>query len=87
MAKSVTLSAEQVQALRDFITAFELVFDLDWQFTAAALNAEPDENYIAEGGTFLNPGVPDPSNNNANRGNLLSSYEHLKEVIDEALGD
>ena len=35
------------------------------------------QDFIARGGTFLNPGVNDESNNWANRGHLLDVYRRL----------
>jgi hypothetical protein len=63
--------------LEYFLVCFEAVFgDADWEMTRDILAAP--ESYIASGGTFLEPGVRDESNNWHNRGALLSSYRALK---------
>lgn len=66
-------------ALADFMNAFHLVFDGDWEFSAMNLDSDNRGFYIAEGGTFINPGIPieDEDNNWGNRGSLLASYRRL----------
>lgn len=69
------------EAISDFVTSFELVFDIDWQMTK---NCIADPSYLIENsGTFIHPGVDDESSNWWNRGNLLASYRHLIEVLEK----
>ena len=60
----------------NFLHLFELVFDDDWTMTKECL-ADPT-HLIAEDGTFLDPQVPDESNNWHNRGVLLAAYRELR---------
>ena len=65
-----------ILSLLDFIDAFELVFgSADWDFTREHIASE---DLIRPSGNFLEPGVPDESNNWANRASLLSRYRRLK---------
>lgn len=68
------------QVLARFTSSFELVFGNDWDHTKANV---ADEYFVSDGGTFVNPGVQDESNNWANRGSLLTSYRRLREMMDE----
>ena len=62
--------------LTEFMSSFELVFGHDWEFSQGCLR-DDSQHFIARGGTFLNPGVDDESNNWANRGHLLDVYRRL----------
>ena len=75
-----TIGHEFDEALDSFISSFELVFDHDWYMTKASIG---DDYLIAPSRTFINPGVDDGDNNWANRGSLLSSYRHLRELMTE----
>ena len=68
-------TVELFRALSEFVTMFELVFDLDWDVTQATL--EEPEHFIAKGGTFIRPLVRDEGNNWMNRGSLLEAYRAL----------
>ena len=71
---------ELEEAISDFVSIFELVFDNDWEKTKSSIT---DSSYVTEdGGTFIHPGVVDESNNWWNRGSLLSSYRRLLEVME-----
>ncbi|MGB5771871.1 MAG: hypothetical protein WBM32_18690 [Crocosphaera sp.] len=72
--------SELEEAISQFITSFELVFEYDWEMTK---NSIADDLYISSSGTFIHPDVGDESNNWWNRGSLLSSYRHLVEVLDK----
>ena len=63
----------------DFLDAFELVFDADWQMTKDCL-ADPT-HLISNEGTFLNPQVADEANNWHNRGALLAAYRNLRKMV------
>lgn len=67
----------------DFLELFEHVFEHDWDHSAHALNDESRPFFIAQGGTFLNPGVDDESSDWANRGALLEGYRDLKAALDQ----
>lgn len=70
------------RALHDFLDTFELVFgDTDWPCTSGVLRDEGLKYMIDPNGTFLEPGVPDESNNWWNRGALLASYRRLKTAL------
>jgi hypothetical protein len=71
------------QRLTSFMHSFEWVFDGEWEVFTEAVIRDTDHIYIAEGGTFLNPGVEDESNNWANRGSLLGHYRRLKAIMEE----
>lgn len=80
MARETDQRHEFEQALDDFVSAFELVFDNDWDLTRSRIC---DEDSISAEGTFINPRVESEDNNWANRGSLLSSYRHLRKMMDE----
>ena len=71
-----------MDAVRDFIEHFELVFDNDWEYTAAALQI-PDD-FVNNEDTFQNPHVEDEANNWANRGSLLAAYRRLKSLVGDS---
>ncbi len=94
----VTLFRPQLQrsATRDFLRAFEAVFDEDWEYSKEALGIYeappskdsaaqpegPDDSWpIAKGGTFLHPRVSDEIDDWGNRGKLLAAYRELKRLI------
>lgn len=84
------------EVIREFIDAFDEVFDRDWAHTkqmlgihdetpeekrnAAALGLEPIY-MVAPDGTFLQPKVEDETEDWGNRGRLLSLYRELKKMI------
>lgn len=68
------------ERIQDFISAFELVFDIDWNYTKSRM---VDETYISEQGTFLNPFPGEhftggKGDNWANRSSLLTAYREFK---------
>ena len=71
---------ELLQALSEFVTMFELVFDHDWTTTRAIL--DNPEHYIESDGTFIRPEVHDEDNNWANRGSLLAAYRKLRTCLE-----
>lgn len=70
---------EALEAARDFMVEFELVFREDWDYTRCNLQNEAIGDVIAEDGTLLDPGM--------NLGpwehlcTLLQSYRLLKEKL------
>ena len=70
-------------ALVRFMSCFETVFDVDWEHTMLTMGMEdslPDyviADFYTKDGTFLNPKVPDESNNWGCRGALLEAYREL----------
>lgn len=72
---------EIVELASEFLERFRLVFEYDWEFTQATLQIPAESHFIAAGGTFINPGISDESNNWANRGALLSTYRRLDAVL------
>lgn len=76
-SKALKMDSNLEDKLRRFMTAFELVFDNDWEFTESAINGDMCMWMIAADGTFLRPKVLDESNNWCNRGNLLKAYREL----------
>lgn len=83
-------------AVEKFLKAFEMVFDKDWAYTKEKLGiideteeqAENAKNAglesihtISPDGTFLNPNVDDESEDWGFRGELLSEYRKLKELL------
>lgn len=71
------------KSVLEFIQAFELVFDNDWEHTKSILENDKNGIYIENDRTFLNPLSPsdDEGNNWWNRGKLLSKYRNLKEEL------
>ncbi len=82
--------------LREFLAAFEEVFDRDWGHTKSMLGIHDETEaekkeleaqgletipMIAEDGTFLRPNVPDEVEDWGNRGRLLEAYRALKKQI------
>jgi hypothetical protein len=80
------MSSALGKRLAEFLQQFELVFDDDWEFSQTCLGDDNRDSFVADGGTFLNPGVRDEANNWGNRGSLLRAYRHLVEAMadDEA---
>ena len=73
--------AELIEALREFVSMFELVFDGDWEMTRACV--ENPEYLISKEGTFITPLVDDESNNWWNRGSLLAAYRNLLSCMEK----
>ena len=73
------IDEELEKALAGFFSAFEFVFDADWEYSKHCLQ-NPDL-YIE--GSFLKPHVEDEFNNWSGRGGLLSSYRHLMKLLVE----
>ena len=65
-----------LDATQAFLADFETVFDNDWDLTKDRIN---DAAFVS--GTFIEPGVPDESDNWANRGTLLAGYRNLKALL------
>ena len=68
---------ELLQALREFVGAFEVLFHHDWGYAKIMIGDE------AQGRTFLNPGLEDESEDWGSRGELLEKYRKLKKLMDE----
>jgi hypothetical protein len=68
---------ELIEALREFIGAFEVVFQHDWNYTKMMFGDEE------EGCTFLKPGIKDENEDWGSRGELLEKYRRLKKLMDE----
>lgn len=82
-------------ATKEFLDAFEEVFDRDWDYTKSMLGirAETEEQkkaaaemglesipIVAEDGTFVHPKVEDEVEDWANRARLLAAYRELKKA-------
>jgi len=79
MSKIISDIEEFQNAVTNFMTCFELVFDNDWTMTK---NCIKDSKFLIEKkGTFLNPKVDDEENNWANRGSLLATYRELYDLM------
>ena len=86
------MTDDVMAAIRDFVASFEAVFGNDWQYArhpggdaeqaaaahATGLEASPT---IAEGATFLEPGVDDEVEDWGNRAVLLQAYRRLKRLL------
>lgn len=76
--------------LQRFLSAFELVFNNDWDFTKSSIL---DEYLISQHGTFLDPFpgkhfTGGKGDNWANRSYLLAAYRELKAfAISEGIYD
>ena len=77
---------EIIAAAEGFLRAFELVFDQDWEYTLSNITGDARASVIAEGGTFILPGVSDEASNWANRAHLLAEYHRLVELVDPMIG-
>lgn len=75
----------------DFMCAFTGVFHDDWDFTKLVLDmGEGAEDYIAGGGTFVEPLMGseyDEHNNWHNRGGLLKAFRALAAATGFQYGD
>lgn len=84
------------EKIRDFIKAFEEVFDKDWTYSKQMMGVieeteEQRENgrkmgletieMISPDGTFLHPKVEDETEDWGNRAKLLEAYKELKDLI------
>ncbi|WP_019506782.1 hypothetical protein [Pleurocapsa sp. PCC 7319] len=78
--RGLNMSDSLNERLQEFIDSFELVFDIDWDFTKESVR---DEYLIKENGTFLDP-FPEKhftggkGDNWSNRSSLLAAYRELK---------
>ena len=87
---------DQKQLMKEFIEAFEKVFDKDWVHTKEMLGIrnqtaqqKTDDkamglesiDIIADKGTFINPQVHDEIEDWGNRGNLLRLYREIKKAL------
>ncbi len=90
------MNDDLLQAVRDFLDAFENVFDKDWNYTKEMLGvrgetAEQAEAarkmgletipIVSKNGTFLCPGVEDETSDWGNRGALLERYRTLNRLL------
>jgi hypothetical protein len=69
------------QLISDFISAFDLIFERDWEYTKLCL--EDTQLFISPKGTFINPNVVDEENNWGNRSFLLNSFRELVAYIEK----
>jgi hypothetical protein len=84
------------ESVREFLAAFEEVFDRDWAHTKSMLGIHVETEaqkkaaaklgletipIIAEEGTFLAPKVEDEIEDWGNRGRLLEAYRKLKKEM------
>lgn len=67
------------QLISDFLTAFDVIFNIDWEHTKTCL--EDSQHFISPTGTFVEPRVDDESNNWGNRPSLLETYRKLVNYI------
>jgi hypothetical protein len=65
-----------LDAMTQFVGAFEVVFQADWPYTLSNLKPGNVDGWIAPGHDFLDPGLPEPSNWGA-RVALLGAYRRL----------
>jgi hypothetical protein len=86
----------QNEKVREFLDAFEEVFDRDWAYTkemlgirgeteeqkraAAEFGLEPIP-VVADDGTFIHPRVEDEGEDWGNRGRLLAAYRALRKDL------
>jgi hypothetical protein len=89
-------SAPHLQKAREFLEAFEQVFDKDWPYTKMMLGIHKETEQqkkaaaefgmeiipiIAESGTFIHPDVDDEAEDWGHRGQLLNAYRELKKSL------
>ncbi len=90
------MNDKKEKALKEFVEAFEEVFDKDWTYTKEMLGIrdETDEQkanakamglenipIVSDDGTFINPKVDDETEDWGLRGSLLLKYRELKKLI------
>lgn len=98
MSKEHTMPDDALLAMREFIEAFETVFDADWEYTKSMLGIREESaeqkafaekmglegiDFIAPSGTFLHPQVDDEVEDWGNRGLLLQRYRRIKHLISD----
>ena len=84
----------EVDKVREFLNAFEEVFDRDWPYTKQMLQDDNEAQKrtraeagigsipcIADDGTFINPKVEDEVNDWGNRATLLEAYRALRKEL------
>lgn len=85
-----TSDRDTLGALFNFLEHFELVFDMDWEYTVSVLKDTfsrteyhelGDGCWIEKNGTFIRTGIEDEGNNWFNRGSLLVSYRAAKSAM------
>ena len=70
------------ETVREFLDAFEEVFDRDWTYTKAMLVAlRVPTPIIGKEGTFINPKVEDEVDDWGNRARLLEAYRALRKQL------
>lgn len=67
---------ELIEALRQFVGAFEVLFHHDWEYAKIMIGDEE------EGCTFLKPGLDDETEDWGSRGELLEKYRKLRAAMD-----
>jgi hypothetical protein len=90
------MNDDVLHAVRDFLEAFEEVFDTDWSYTKEMLGIRdetPEQKraaremgletipIVSEEGTFLRPGVDDETEDWGHRGMLLRRYREVKRLL------
>jgi hypothetical protein len=94
-AKKIMSSPVNPKVVKEFLDAFEEVFDRDWAHTKSMLgiHGETEDQkkaaaklgletipIVAEDGTFVHPKVEDEIEDWGNRGRLLAAYRALKKA-------
>lgn len=89
-------SVPHVQKVKEFLEAFEQVFDKDWPYTKTMLGIHEETEQqkkaaadfgmetipiIAENGTFIHPNVDDEAEDWGYRAQLLNAYRELKKSL------
>jgi hypothetical protein len=75
------MDAELQKTLKEFLDAFEQVFDKDWNYTKEQLGIYDVEISISSDGTFLNPKIENETEDWGHRGKLLTEYRKLKYLL------
>lgn len=74
-------NTELNKLVSDFIAAFYMTFEADWEHTKLCL--ENSQFFISPEGNFINPCVKDEANNWSTRAFLLNSYRQLISYIEK----
>jgi len=70
------------EKVREFLDAFEEVFDRDWAYTKEMLvSLRVPTPIIGEEGTFIHPKVEDEVEDWGNRARLLETYRALRKEL------
>ncbi len=82
--EDVSYDQERFEKLvSNLINSFELIFDIDWDYTKSCLRGDYIDYLVSPNGTFIHPKIEDEGDNWMNRPNLLNAYRQLDAFMRE----